>query len=420
MKILIIDDSADFRALIKLYLTRQLPDAEVIEYDLEHMGRPPDNYDWSRYDVLLLDYRLGPKEDGLEWLQAFSRKPHFPPAIVLTAEGDEYIAVKAIKLGAVDYINKADISPKRIAEMVEDAAGLNQQGLDKQQLDINETTQKIKHIHNKDQVPEQRRDIGYRFVRLIGEGAMSQVYLAERKSDKKTVVIKILYLNKINISNMFERFMQEAELISGLNSQFVVRIYEYGSTDDYGFIAMEFFSRGDLKQRMESGLHPDMAIIYATHIAYALDQIHRIGIVHRDLKPANIMFRGDDSLALADFGISRNLNANSDITTIGQVLGTPYYMSPEQAEGQPVDTRSDIYSAGVLLYEMLVGEKPFVADNPSGLIYQHIHFPIPRLPSELHQYQKIIDRAMAKRPDDRFQTAAELIQVLENAEKGIF
>jgi CheY-like chemotaxis protein/tRNA A-37 threonylcarbamoyl transferase component Bud32 len=420
MKILIIDDSADFRTLIKLYLTKQLPDTEVVEYDPELLGRPPDDYDWSGYEVLLLDYRLGPKEDGLEWLKAFGQKPHFPPTIVLTAEGDEYIAVKAIKLGAVDYINKADISPKRIAEMVEDAAGLNQPLPVISGHDINDYTQGNRHVHNRDKVPGRRQDIGYRFVRLIGEGAMSQVYLAERERDKKTVVIKILYINKVQKTNMFERFIQEAELISSLDSPFVVKIYDYGSTDDYGFIAMEFFSRGDLKHRMEAGIHPNMAIIYATHTAYALDQIHSIGIVHRDLKPANIMFRGDDSLALADFGISKKLNVNSDITTIGQVLGTPSYISPEQAEGQPVDTRSDIYSAGVLLYELLVGEKPFSANNPSALIYQHIHFPIPRLPSELHQYQKIIDRAMAKNPDDRFQSAAELIQVLEDAEKGIF
>ena len=131
---------------------------------------------------------------------------------------------------------------------------------------------------------------------------------------------------------------------------------------------MEFFSRGDLKQRMERELSPEIAINYMTHIAYGLAAIHKIGIIHRDLKPANIMFRGDDSLALADFGISKRIDANEDLTTMGQILGTPHYMSPEQGEGRLVDIRSDIYSAGVLLFELLTGEKPFKGSTPASLI----------------------------------------------------
>jgi serine/threonine protein kinase len=420
MKILIIDDSSDYRALVKLYLTKELPDVEVIQYDFDKLGKPSDNFHWSEYDVLLLDYKLGPDEDGLVWLKEFRSRPHFPPTIVLTAEGDEYIAVKSIKLGAADYINKVDISPKRLAEMVREAADFSQQKIKDQKQDINAAAQIIKHVHEKDEFPGHGLDIGYKFVRRIGEGAMSQVYIAERTEDKQTVVIKILDLSKAHGSNMVERFTQEAKLISSLDSPFVVKIFEHGITDEYGFIAMEFFSRGDLKHRAEIGLNPDVAIIYSTHVAYALDQIHSIGIVHRDLKPANIMFRGDDSLALADFGISKKLDANSDITTIGQVLGTPYYMSPEQGEGLSVDTRTDIYSAGVLLYELLTGVKPFNAETPAALIYQHVHNPIPKLPSGLNQYQKIIDRTLAKNPEDRFQSANELIQVLEDAENGVY
>ena len=188
--------------------------------------------------------------------------------------------------------------------------------------------------------------------------------------------------------------------------------------DDYAFIAMEFFSRGDLKQRMELKITAQIAFNYMTHIAYGLNAIHKAGIIHRDLKPANIMFRGDDSLALADFGISKKLDSDDGLTTVGQVLGTPHYMSPEQGEGKAVDTRSDLYSAGVLLYELLTGEKPFAAKTPVALIYQHIFADIPRLPQAISQYQPIIDRALAKQADDRYQTAMEFIQVLESAEQG--
>lgn len=416
MKILIIDDSSDFRALLRLYLNKELTDVEIIEYDFDNLGKPPENYDWSQYDVLFLDYKLGPHEDGLEWLKEFKSKPGFPPTIVLTAEGDEYIAVRSIKLGASDYINKVDIKPKRIAEMVDEATEFSKRSDTDQEKEIDDATRIIKKVHKKDSVPGTGLDIGYKFVRMIGEGAMSKVYLAERVKDKMTVVLKVLDLTRVKVHEpkLIKRFIQEANLISELNSPFVVKIYDHGLTDEYGYIAMEFFSRGDLKQRAELGLNHEIAIIYATHIAYGLEQIHAINVVHRDLKPANLMFRGDDSLALADFGISKKLDEVNDITTMGQILGTPHYMSPEQGEGANVDSRTDLYSLGVLLYELLTGDKPFSAATPAALIYQHVHAPIPRLPSALKQYQDIVDSLLAKKPDDRVQTARELIIVLES------
>ena len=413
MKILIIDDSSDFRALLRLYLNKELKDVEIIEYDFDNLGKPPENYDWSPYDILFLDYKLGPDEDGLQWLKEFRDKPGFPPTIVLTAEGDEYIAVKSIKLGAADYINKVDIKPKRIAELVEEAIEFSKRSSTDHEKDINDATQIIKKVHIKDKVPDTSLDIGYKFVRMIGEGAMSKVYLAERVEDKMTVVLKVLDLTRVNEPKLIQRFIQEANLIAELNSPFVVKIYDHGITEEYGYIAMEFFSRGDLKQRAELGLNHEIAIIYATHLAYGLEQIHSIDVVHRDLKPANIMFRGDDSLALADFGISKKMDQVSDITTMGQILGTPHYMSPEQGEGGNIDTRSDLYSLGVILYELLTGDKPFSAATAATLIYQHVHAPIPRLPSALKQYQNIIDSLLAKKPDDRMQTARELIDALE-------
>lgn len=315
MKILIIDDSSDFRALLRLYLNKELTDVEIIEYDFDNLGKPPENYDWSQYDVLFLDYKLGPHEDGLEWLKEFKSKPGFPPTIVLTAEGDEYIAVRSIKLGASDYINKVDIKPKRIAEMVDEATEFSKRSDTDQEKEIDDATRIIKKVHKKDSVPGTGLDIGYKFVRMIGEGAMSKVYLAERVKDKMTVVLKVLDLTRVKVHEpkLIKRFIQEANLISELNSPFVVKIYDHGLTDEYGYIAMEFFSRGDLKQRAELGLNHEIAIIYATHIAYGLEQIHAINVVHRDLKPANLMFRGDDSLALADFGISKKLDEVNDI-----------------------------------------------------------------------------------------------------------
>lgn len=414
MKILIIDDSKDFRDLVRVYLAKALQGAELIDYEVERLGKPGDNFPWANYDVVLLDYNLGGGEDGFDWLKEFGRKNIFPPTIILTAEGDEYIAIKAIKLGAADYLNKIDITPGRLAEAIKDATEFNTQAVDEQKEDISEVGHIVRKIHNQEdeKLPNKKLAIGYKIVRKIGQGAMSKVYLAERNEDKQSLVLKVLDIKNSHGNATIERFVLEAELISELNSPFVVKIYEHGITEDYGFIAMEFFSRGDLKQRMEMNIPPDLAATYMVHIAYGLSEIHRVGVIHRDLKPANVMFRGDDSLALADFGISKKLNSGSNLTTLGQIMGTPHYMSPEQGEGLAVDIRTDLYSAGVMLYELLTKEKPYSAPSPAALIYKHIHEDIPRLPEQLSQFQGIIDKLLAKKVDDRYSSASELITAL--------
>ena len=419
MKILIIDDSKDFRSLVRLYLAKTMDDAEPVEYAVEELGKPADDYPWSDYDILLLDYNLGGEEDGFDWLKQFKQKAGFPPTIILTAEGDEYIAVNAIKLGAADYINKVDITPKRLADVIKETIEFASESVVKQQEEINSATQLIEKIHKKesDVPPDEDLALGYKLVRKIGQGAMSKVYLAERGKNNQSLVLKVLDIKNSPGHATIERFVLEAELISALDSPFVVKIFEHGLTDDYGFIAMEFFSRGDLKQRMEMNIPPELAATYMVHIAYGLSAIHNAGIIHRDLKPANIMFRGDDSLALADFGISKKMDTEADLTTIGQILGTPHYMSPEQAEGLSIDRRTDLYSAGVMLYELLMREKPYSAPTPAALMFKHIHQEIPRLPEGLNRFQEVIDNLMAKDPADRYSSANELIQALTPLEE---
>ncbi len=396
MKILIVDDSKDFRTLASSFLTRELEDVEPIEYEVEELGKPADDFLWSDYDVLLLDYNLGGGENGFDWLKEFGRKTGFPPTIILTAEGDEYIAVKAIKLGAVDYINKVDVTPKRLAEVVREALEQTPQVIAQQEKDIINATHIVDEIHRqkKKSLADAGLDIGYKFVRKIGQGAMSEVYLAERIGDYQSLVLKVLNIKNTSEHAAIERFVLEAELIEGLNSPFVVKVFEHGLTDDYAFIAMEFFSRGDLKQRMELDIPPELAATYVVHIAYGLNEIHKVGVIHRDLKLANVMFRGDD------------------LTTLGQIIGTPHYMSPEHGEGLVVNIRTDLYSAGVMLFELLMKEKPFKATTPAALIYQHVHEDVPRLPEDLSRFQGNIDKLMAKNPADRYQSASELISVL--------
>jgi len=420
MKIIIVDDSREYMALVRRLLAREWPDVEVTEYDPEQQGDPAVNFDWSIYDVLLLDYQLGNGTTGIDWLARYRRCNGFPPAILMTATGDEYVGARAIKAGAHDFIKKADLDHARLVALVRDALReRDARRADGEATRPNLKLQKDAFIVREMRLPQDGRTpdgrrIGYRFVRLIGQGATSRVYLAERGGERQTLVLKVIDVACIKEAQVLQRFVREAELVSAVDSPYVVKFLEHGFTEDYGFIAMEFFTRGDLKQRIEHGVSVGDAVNYLLHIAYGLRAIHAVGIVHRDMKPGNIMFRSDDSLALADFGISKRLDETSELTRAGSVLGTPNYISPEQALGQKVDPRSDLYSAGVIFYEMLTGRKPFRAESAAALVYQHVHAEIPQLPAAVHHFQPIIDILLAKEPAQRFATADDLIDAVRS------
>ena len=419
IKVLIIDDSEEYRALLKIWLRREVEEIQLDEYDVANEGKPADDFDWTEYDVVLLDYNLGGDIDGLDWYQEFGAKPNFPPTIVLTAEGDEYVAVRAVKLGACDYINKRDVTGKRLHDLILNAVQYTPRKRAMQDEELKEATQILDTLKNDEFAADM--SAGYKFVRRIGGGLSSDVFLAERIEDRQSVVLKILNIDNVRSQTYVKRFIQEAELLAELNNPFVAKIFDYGVTNSqYVYITIEFFPRGDMKHRLELNFDDEIATLYLNHIVHGLAAIHKVGIIHRDIKPANIMFRGDDSLALADFGISKKLTDNGDLTAVGQILGTPHYMSPEQGQGRPTDERTDIYAAGVIYYELLTKNKPYVGTSPSALIYQHINSDLPTLPDHLARYQPILNKAMAKDPDERYQTAEEFIEVLNLAEQGTF
>ena len=250
---------------------------------------------------------------------------------------------------------------------------------------------------------------GYNVVHIIGQGGQAQVFLAEREHDGLRVALKVLNRALRNDPVFLERFVREYKLVASLDSAFVARIYDQGFTGDYPYIAMEFLPSGTLASRIREGLTTRAAIRLAAQIGQALDAIHARGIVHRDLKPANILFRADGRPVLVDFGLARDMTVNSTLTIAGQFLATPRYMSPEQCLGRPIDARSDIYSLGAILYEMLTGSKIYDTANSADVIAMHVSAPVPQLAALLCDYQPILDKLLAKAPDDRYQSAADLI-----------
>ena len=395
MRVLLIDEDPFFRAMVRKYRERDLPEIDLTELDPRASSFAQTTMDWTRFEVLLLSHG----DNTLDWLGCLAGAAPGVPIVYFTETGTEELATRARRLGAYQVLRKEELKGQRLAQVIAQALSAFQNSAGDPATPRGGGR------------PAPQID-GYKVASQIGEGAMSRVYLAERETDRLTVVLKVIELDLVNHHAYVKRFVEEAELISELSSPHVVRIFEQGFTDDFGFIAMEFFPRGDLKHRIEFGISPADAVHCLANIAYGLEAIHNVGIVHRDLKPANVMFKHDDTLALADFGISRRLATESELTKSGSVLGTPHYMSPEQGQGKPVDVRNDIYSLGIIFYEMLTGDKPFHGETPAAVVYQHINAPIPRLPAALKRYQGLLERLLAKQPEQRFESASALVATL--------
>jgi len=250
---------------------------------------------------------------------------------------------------------------------------------------------------------------GYRVLAKIAEGGMSSVYLAEEQAGSRKVVLKVLKGRRGDDENLWRRFFQECAILSAINHDHVVRIYDQGFGDELAYIAMEYLGGGTLRDLIERGLSPRQALSLLSQAASGLAEIHRCGIVHRDVKPPNLMLRAEGVLVLTDFGVAKRLDGTGGHTLPGEVLGTPYYLSPEQAQDAAITARADLYSLGVIFYEMLTGLRPYRGDTILEVIAQHISAPIPRLPEELAQYQRLVDGLLAKRPEDRFADADALL-----------
>jgi serine/threonine-protein kinase PpkA len=257
---------------------------------------------------------------------------------------------------------------------------------------------------------------GYRIIKPLAQGGMAAVYLAEQQSLGRRVVLKLL--KKFDDVYQSARFVTEGRIIASLNHRNIITIHDIGVIGERHYIAMEFLDGGDLELRNIEGMSVDAALDLVETIGDCLDFLHRRNIIHRDIKPANILFHSDGTPVLTDFGVAKQQEADARLTRDGTTLGSPYYISPEQAECKPVDGRSDIYSLGIVLYEMLTGSKPYQGESDIQVIISHLSDPVPSLPSPLGQYQEMIDRMIAKSPADRFATAAEMVGYLRELRQG--
>jgi len=402
MRILLIDDDEDLRNLLSRYIRGQWPDAEIEAYDPLERDVPGATFPIGSYDVVVLDYMLG-RGDGLEWLKILKQRQDCPKILFLTGAGNEIIAVRAMKAGADDYQRKQELTREKLLTSIRDLTASTVERTVSPEL---AARMEGHSLGAKLRIP------GIKVLHLIGEGGTARVYLASREDDDEPLVVKILRHEIVMNKKALERFMEEYAMVERIQSRHVARIVSHGNYQNNVYLVMEFFEGGDLSKRLGGKpVPPPEAVKFFRELMFALGDIHEKGILHRDLKPQNLMFRRDGSLAIVDFGIAKNIAA-ADRTGAGEVLGTPRYMSPEQVQGRALDLRTDIYSAGVLLYQMLTGKHLFDGETAMEVAMHHLNTEPPLLPEHLEQYQRLMEKLVEKDREARFRNADEVIGFL--------
>jgi tRNA A-37 threonylcarbamoyl transferase component Bud32 len=414
MRILLVHDSGEARARLVQTFIKALPDVVVEMWDPARRGLPPMTTDWKRFELVFIDGQP-PVATLLAWLRATraARAPGVPPLIVVGPPAIPNRVREIEDAGAFAYADKNQLTAEAVQKLSRSALRTPVRiptGPGPRLRPVED----IASVGQPAGAAVSNLPPGYRVLRKIADGGMSKVYLAERVTDGTVLVLKMIDPRLHQDPSFRQRFVREYKLLARISNEHVVAILDQGMTDSYGYIATEYFAGGDLKARIRPGGLPRQEVLAALEqIGAALDAVHSAGIVHRDLKPQNIMYRDDSRLALVDFGLAREMDGSATLTQKGVVFATPLYMSPEQCLGNTIDGRSDLYSVGVLIYEMLTGRPPYLGRTPPELAYHHVHSPIPKLPARVLSLQPLIERLLAKDPANRFPTAQAMLEFVE-------
>lgn len=330
---------------------------------------------------------------GIRWLSGLARTPDAAPLLVVAEGGNELTAVQALRLGAHDYLPRHLLTPERLFA-----------SLHRCLVAIAPQAPGAGNDLPQDLVP------GYALLQLLGESARAQVFLASNARLGQKVALKVE--RDAQVPAHESALARETAALTALHHPGIVQVVEHGQHRDRRFLAMEYFPCGDLRTRLQHPLTPAQGLDYLQRILRALSVVHAGGLLHCDLKPGNIMLRENGQCVLIDFGLARSFKGGAGAIDDGPLQGSPFYMSPEQAQGLPLDARSDLYSVGILYHEMLTGRRPYGGSTAQQVLQRHIEDPLPRLPASLAFHQPLLDGLLAKQPDDRYASADDLLRAL--------
>jgi len=400
---LIVHDELELRLRLAGLVRRAMPkvDADTVtraSFDAMSIER------LRGYVAVMFIIEFSPPDAATGSLAALKRLHELAPNLpifVFARGGNERSAARAMKLGASDYW---PIHSVIVGELCSALQPLLEQT---QSPPVAAST-----AADRWRKPE---IAGYTLLKKIAQSAAAGVYLARNDEFAQPVALKVEAIKGPQVVSDAdrERFTKECEILSKLNHRSVANVLDFGTTEDYLYLALEYFPCGSLRERLKHPVSEADAVNYAHQIGEALQIVHAARVVHRDLKPSNLMLTNENRLVLIDFGSARMQFIESDLARSGDCTGTPYYVCPEQIDDREPDARGDLYSLGVVLFEMLSGNLPFTGKTLADILTAHRSAPVPRLPESAALYQPLIDRLLAKDPQGRYPSAAEFLDALD-------
>jgi eukaryotic-like serine/threonine-protein kinase len=417
-RLIIVDRDPRYAEWLRHHLSVVYADSTLSLMTQDEFMRASETLTYDECDLVLLtsvygDHPDDPRSEGIGLLREFRARATFPAVLVVAEEGNELTAVRALQLGAVDYLPKRLLTPDRLKTAVRLALRRVERRTSRRQAKLAGSGDHVDPAGEEAAPPPPPPpDLipGYLIRETIGESEKAVVYLAHSEALGRDVALKVTIGE--SDEDQQQLLAREFEAVSRINHPAVVELHDYGVHAGREYLAMDYFPRGDLKARMYQGISESEALRYVGYIASALRVVHHAGILHRDLKPPNVMLRENDDVVLIDFGLARNLEGGLQSTRTGVLRGSPYYMSPEQALGEQLDARTDLYSLGIIFYEMLTGRKPFGGTSAIEVLQEHVNAPVPQLPERYAHYQSLLARLLAKSREERFASAEEVIEAL--------